>query len=281
MPHLYRLLSLLLWALLLPGQAPAQLPAPLAAAPTEAEVLRQATQLMQNRQYESAWKLLNGFDPKHRRPAVALMQTELALNYHLRSRELEGFGFVDVKPLERLDSLREHFTRAAVPYPFVVETVLKNLIRQHPTNYRLHRALADYYYQTEQCNCAEADKSPAQLYALMVRYYTTTHQHGLGDFSSYFALGYARQSLRQFAESVPAYTRAIALRPSYAPAHFQLAYSYTVLQKLPLALQEARAAARYFDDPTAKSDATYLAENLEKKIAQAGKAKKQTATKKK
>ncbi|MBC6699999.1 tetratricopeptide repeat protein [Hymenobacter puniceus] len=283
MLHPYRLLFLLLGALLLlPGITPAQQPAPVAAPSTtpatEAEVLRQATQLMQNRQYESAWKLLNGFDPKHRRPAVALKQTELALNYYLRSRELEGFGFVDVKPLERLDSLREHFTRAAIRYPFAVETVLKNLIRQHPTNYRLHRALADYYYQTEQCSCAEADKSPAQLYALMVRYYNTAHQHGLGDFSSYFALGYARQSLRQFAESVPAYTRAIALRPTYAPAHFQLAYSYTVLKKLPLALQEARAAARYFDDPTAKSDATYLAENLEKKIAQ---AKKPTATKKK
>lgn len=242
-------------------------PAKTAPAPTEAAVLRQATSLMQNRQYESAWKLLNGFDPQHRRPAVALKQTELALNYHLRTRELEGFGFIDVKPLEQLDSLRARYTRAAIRYPFAVEQVLKNLLRRYPTNYRLHRALADYYYQTEQCECAEAEKSPTQLYSLMARHYTIAHQHGLGDYSSYLNLAYARQSQRRFAESVPLFQRAIALRPNYAPAHFQLAASYTALNQLPLALKAARTAERLADDPTAKSDATFLAENLEKKMA--------------
>lgn len=251
-----------------------QLAAPKPAAAIEAEVLRKAAELTQNRQYESAFVLLNRFDPQHRRPAVVLQQTELALNYYLRSRELEGFGFVDLKPLERLDSLRERYTRAAIRHPFAVESILKKLLQRYPTNYKLNRALADYYYQAEQCECAEAEKSPTRLYSLMVRHYTPAHTHGYGDFSSYYNLGYAHQSLRRFAESVPAFRRAITLRPSYAPAHFKLAYSYTVLKKLPLALQEARAAARYSDDPTAKSDATYLAENLEKKLAQAAKTNK-------
>lgn len=102
--------------------------------PTEAQVLKQATELMQSRKYESAFKLLNRYDPKHRRPAIALKQTDLALNYYLRSRELEGFGFRDLGPLERLDSLRLKYTRAAIPYPFAVETILLNLKKRYPTN---------------------------------------------------------------------------------------------------------------------------------------------------
>ncbi|SHK18449.1 tetratricopeptide repeat protein [Hymenobacter psychrotolerans] len=262
MLHRYLLFLLLLAAV--PGQAQTSKTA--AATATEAEVLRKATELMQDRQYESAWKLLNGFDPKHRRPAVALKQTELALNYHLRSRELEGFGFVDLKPLERLDSLRAKYTRAAIRYPFAVELVLKNLLKQQPGNYKLNRALADYYFQVEQCQCAEADKSPATLYALMARHYTIAHQHGQGDYSSYYKLGYARMSQTRFTESLPLFQRSIKLRPDYAPAHFHLAYSYTELKKLRPALEEARTAARLADTPELKYDANFVASELERRL---------------
>ncbi|QNH62329.1 tetratricopeptide repeat protein [Hymenobacter sediminicola] len=263
--------------LLLLAAFPSQAQVPKTTATTEKEILSKATQLLQDRQYESAWKLLNGFDPKHRRPAVALKQTELALNYHLRSRELEGFGFVDLKPLEQLDSLRAKYTRAAIRYPFAVELVLKNLLKQHPANYKLNRALADYYYQVEQCQCAEADKSPATLYALMARHYTIAHQHGLGDYSSYYKLGYARLSQARIAESVPLFQRSIKLRPDYALAHFQLAYSYTELKKLTKALEEARTAARLADTPELKYDANFVASELERRLGISSSAPKAEA----
>lgn len=273
MLHRYLLFLLLLAAV--PGRAQTS---KTAAATAEADMLRKATELMQDRQYESAWKLLNNFDPKHRRPAVALKQTELALNYHLRSRELEGFGFVDLKPLERLDSLRVKYTRAAIRYPFAVEPVLKNLLKQHPTNYKLNRALADYYFQVEQCQCAEADKSPATLYALMVRHYTIAHQHGQGDYSSYYKLGYARMSQTRFAESIPLFQRSIKLRPDYALAHFQLAYSYTELKKLTKALEAARTAVRLADTPELKYDATFVASELERRLGISSSAPKTEPT---
>lgn len=254
---------------LLPGLALAQLPtAPKAAAPPSAEtlVLQKATELIQSRQYETAFKLLNKFDPQHHRPAVVLRQTELALTYHLRSREYEGFGFIDLKPLDRLDSLRARYTRAAIRYPFAVEPILKNLLRRYPTNYKINRALADYYYQVEQCTCAEADKTPAALYALMARHYAVAHAHGLGDATSYYAFGYARLSQARFAESVPLLQRAIALRPTYAQAYFQLAYSYTELKKLPQALSAARAAARFAENPDLKYDAEFVASELERRL---------------
>ena len=267
------MLSLLFFLLLLlsflPGLAAAQKSTAAPSAAAEAEVLSNASQLILDRQYESAFKLLNAFDPKHQRPAVAIKQAELALTYHLRSREYEGFGFIDLKPSERLDSLRAHFTRAAIRYPFPVERVLKNLLKRYPTNYKLNRALGDYYYQVEQCECAEAERSPKELYALMVRHYTTAHAHGYGDYASYYALGYARMSQRRYQESVPAFKRSIALRPNYALSRYYLAYSYIHLNKLKSALEEARAAVRFSDDPTLKDDAIFTTKTLEKRIAAA------------
>ncbi|MBC8084809.1 MAG: tetratricopeptide repeat protein [Hymenobacter sp.] len=260
---LYRLVFLLIPFLGMCRPAGAQ--APPAA---ETQVLQKASRLMLGRKYESAFKLLNGFDPRHRRPGIVLRQTELALTYYLRSREYEAFGFRDLGPLERLDSLRVRYTRAAIPYPFAVETVLKTLLKRYPTNYKLNRALADYYYQVQQCECAEADKSPSTLLALIARHYTIVHAHGLGDYRSYYALGYARMSQGRFAESVPLFKRAIALRPNYALAHFNLAYSYNELKQLPQAREAARSAARLFGtaEPQMSSDAVFMAEDIERRL---------------
>jgi tetratricopeptide (TPR) repeat protein len=267
---LYRLLFFLLLPLSfgLPSVAQTKPAATPPKPSAEAQTLEKASQLMLDRKYESAFKLLQRFDPKHRRPAIALKQTELALNYYLRSREFEAFGFRDLGPLERLDSLRTRYTRAAIPYPFPVERTLLNLKSRFPTNYKVSRALGDYYYQVLQCECAEAEKSPKALMSLIVRYYTIANSHGLGDFTSYYALGYVRMSQGRFAESVPYFKRAIKLRPDYAWAHFNLAYSYNELKQLAKASEEARTAARLFtDDPQMKGDAIFMAEDIEKRLA--------------
>ncbi len=223
---------------------------------------------MLDRKYESAFKALNRFDPKHRRPAIVLKKMELALNYSLRSREYEAFGFRDLEPLERLDSLRVRYSRAAIPYSFPVERTLLSLKKQYPTNYKISRALGDYYYQVLQCDCAEAEKSPKTLMSLVARNYTTANAHGLGDFTSYYALGYVHMLRGRFAESVAPFKRAIKLRPSYAWTHFHLAYSYNELKQLSKAGDEARAAARYFtDDAQMKSDALYMVEDIERRLA--------------
>jgi tetratricopeptide (TPR) repeat protein len=242
---------------------------PISKAPTETQVLEQASELMLNRKYESAFKLLNKFDPKHRRPAIALKQTELALNYYLRSRELEGFGFRDLAPLERLDSLRLKYTRAAIPYPFAVEPILLALKKRYPTNYKLDRALADYYYQVLQCECAEAEKSPRTLMSLIGKYYSAAHKHGLGDYLSYYAMGYVRMSQGRFAESVPLFKRSIELRSTYPLAHFNLAYSYNELKKLPEARDEVRTAAKLFAEENSplKDDAEFMAEDIDRRLA--------------
>ncbi|UOG74928.1 tetratricopeptide repeat protein [Hymenobacter tibetensis] len=281
---LYRLLLLLL---LLPttahlSAAQTKAAATPSKASTETQTLEKASQLILDRKYESAFKLLNRFDPKHRRPAIVLKQTELALNYNLRSREYEGFGFRDLEPLERLDSLRARYPRAAIPYPFPVERILLSLKKQYPTNYKISRALGDYYYQVLQCECAEAEKSPNTLMSLIVRNYSLAHAHGYGDVSSYYALGYVRMSQGRFAESVPHFKRAVQLRPSYALAYFNLAYSYNELKQLENAKEAALTAATLFtDDPQMKGDATYLAEDIERRLATTTPANSKTSSKKK
>jgi hypothetical protein len=256
---------------------------PAAAKPlTETQVLQQASDLMAERKYESAFKLLNQYDPRHRRPAIVLKQTELALNYHLRSRELEGFGFRDLAPLERLDSLRLKYTRAAIPYPFAVEPILLNLKKRYPTNYKLDRALGDYYYQVLQCECAEAEKSPKTLMSLIGKYYTSAHKHGLGDYLSYYAMGYVRMSQGRFAESVPLFKRSIALRSTYPLAHFNLAYSYNELKKLPEAREEVLTAARLFAEENSplKEDAEFMAQDIDRRLAAITPAKPAASPKK-
>ncbi|QIX61575.1 hypothetical protein HER32_10465 [Hymenobacter sp. BT18] len=236
------------------------------AEPTEATVLKQADALLAWRKYEAAFQLLQVFDPWHRQPAVALRAADIALHYHTQQQNFRAFNFKDLTLTESLDSLRRHASDS-VGYQFPVGQVLDSLHRRFPENYKVEKALADYYFELQQCACSEEEFSEDELFQRMVSHYRVAHGHGYGDYLSYYALGYALMRLGDFPASAAAYERSIALRKDYALAHFQLAYDYLELKRLPDARNQARLAVAQFKQPQLRADAEFLLAELEHRLA--------------
>lgn len=236
------------------------------AEPAETTVLKQADALLAWRKYEAAFQLLQVFDPWHRQPAVALKAADIALRYHTQQQNFRAFDFKDLTLTESLDSLRRR-APDSVRYQFPVGQVLDSLHRRFPENYKVEKALADYYFELQQCACSEEEYSEDELFQRMVGHYRVAHGHGYGDYLSYYALGYALMRLGDFPASATAYERSIALRKDYPLAHFQLAYDYLELKRLPDARDQARLAVAQFRQPQLRADAEFLLAELEHRLA--------------
>ncbi len=252
---------------------PTTAPASTTPAAARAATLRRARQLELERRYESAWQLLSQLDPTNLDPAVAMQKANLALNYYTATHELTRFAFRDLKLTDLPpDSLRQ-IGQDSLRYRFAVRAVLDRLQRQHPDNYRLARALGDYYYTVQQCACAEQDTGEDEVFLRTITEYEQAHAHGQGDYLSYFALGYAYQRLGRFRQSLPPFERSLELRYNNPTTHLNLAFVLLELRDLEKARFHARNAQRLFPDAHHKEDAGFLLQQIEQRIRQTSPAK--------
>ena len=276
-PLLFLLLFLLsAGGLLCPVAARAQTVAPdtleagpsPAPAPTQAATLRQARQLVLERRYHSAWQLLARLDPRNTDPAVVIEKADLALRYYTNTDQLRRFAFRDLKLLDLApDSLRQ-LGLDSLRYRFAVRQVLERLQRRYPANYRLSRALGDYYYTVQQCDCAEAGIGEDEVFLRTITEYQQAHAHGQGDYLSYFALGYAYQRLGRFQASLPPFERSLQLRPRNPTVHLNMAFVLLELRELEKARKQAQLAQQLFPDAHRKEDAGFLLKEIEERIRQ-------------
>ncbi|WP_026351191.1 tetratricopeptide repeat protein [Hymenobacter aerophilus] len=276
-PLLLLLLLLTAGGLLCPAAARAQTAAGAdtldtaepAAPATPAATLRQARQLVLERRYDSAWRLLTKLDPRNLDPAVVIEKADLALRYYTATDQLRRFAFRDLKLLDLApDSLRLLPSPDSLRYRFAVRQVLERLQRAYPSNYRLARALGDYYYTVQQCDCAEEKLGEDEVFLRTITEYQEAHAHGQGDYLSYFALGYAYQRLGKFESSLAPFERSLELRPRNPTAHLNLAFVLLELRQLEKAREQARLAQQYFTDSRRKDDAGFLLKEIEARIRQ-------------
>ncbi|MBC6608222.1 hypothetical protein H8B13_15445 [Hymenobacter sp. BT188] len=231
----------------------------------ELAALKQANDLVAQRKYNSAFVLLQQFDRQNTRPAIVMRKQEIALSYHITTREYETFSMKDLALVETLEQMRAQRSYDSA-YRFPIETALLNLKRRNPTNYKLDKALGDYYYSAQQCDCAEKAKGEDRLFALMVRHYEVAHLRGYGDYLSYYALGYAHERLGNFAQSVAPFRRSIQLKKDFPDAHYHFAYSLLELKQLEKSRDEVRIALNLYKDEQFKSDAAYMLADIEEQI---------------
>lgn len=95
---------------------------------TETETIKKAKELIVNKKYESAFKVLNGFDPKNRNPEIVLLKEDIALNYFVSSIMHQMFAFKDLEKNEDIMDYRGKKGSFGM-YMFTLDKVLDSLIR--------------------------------------------------------------------------------------------------------------------------------------------------------
>ena len=113
---------------------------------TEIETIKKANDFIAEKKYETAFNLLDKFDPTNDKPNIVLLKEDILLNYFVTSIMHQMFALTDIKKDEDILDYRGKEGSFSMQM-FQVDSILTRLIKIYPTNCKLNKGLADYYYE--------------------------------------------------------------------------------------------------------------------------------------
>lgn len=228
-----------------------------ALAQTETETIKKATELIAEKKYESAFELLDQFDPANSRAEIVLLKEEIVLNYFVTSIMHQMFALKDIGKEEDILDYRGKEGNFGMQV-FPVDSILQELIKKDSTNCRLYNGLAEFYYEVHLKYEGKWLKSDEELFDLMTTNYKKAITGNCAGYLAHYVLGYINLVKENYRESVPNFLASAELNPNHAPSHYNVAYAYLYIDDLQNAKKHAGNALILYQEPELKSDAARM-----------------------
>ncbi len=224
---------------------------------TNSDVINNAKNLIAEKKYDSAFKLLDKSDSKNEIPDIVLLKEEIVLNYFVTSIMHQVFGLKDLNPNETIWDYRGKPGEYNM-ISFPVNEILDKLIKKYPDNYKLNKGLGDFYYEVHLKYGDNWLKKNKELFDLIEKNYSKAIANGEYDYLTYYALGYIALSQEKYKESIPLFSKSIALDKDYASSFYNLAYAYLYINERDSAILNAKKSLDLYQDRTYKGDAARM-----------------------
>ena len=219
--------------------------------------LNQAKKLIESKKYDSAYLLLDKFDPNNQNPEIAIEKTNILLDYFVTSLMHKMFALKDMEDNEELMEIRGSEGSFSMYY-FSPDSILSILIKRNPNNFDLRKTLGYYYheiYQKYGSNWLEPD---SVIFNKMIENYDLAYKNGVFDYWSLYGIGIAYLNQNKIEESIPYFKRSIELDDNYPSNYYNLAYAYLSLNEKEEALENAKKALELYEYTDYKSDAAKM-----------------------
>ena len=224
---------------------------------TEVETIKKANDLIIEKKYETAFNVLDKFDPTNDTPYIVLLKEEILLNYFVSSIMHQMFALTDIKKDEDILDYRGKEGSFSMQM-FPVDSILNRLINIYPTNCKLNKGLADYYYEVHLKYGGNWLRNDNELFPLIQANFQKAIDGDCADYLSYYVLGYLNISQEKYKESIPDFLKSIELNEKYASSHYNLAYAYLFTNDRENALKYAKSLLGLYNDREYKSDAARM-----------------------
>jgi len=224
---------------------------------TETETIKQANDLIANKKYESAFKLLDDFDHNNNKPDVVLLKEDIVLNYFVSSVMHQIFALKDLENNENIIDYRGK-TGSYNMYSFAVDSILNDLIKIYPTNCNLYKGLGEFYYEAYSKYGRKWLKSDSELFQLIQSNLQKAIEGNCSDYKSNYALGYINLIQKKYKECIPYFLQSIEIKKDNADAHYNLAYAYLFTDDRENALKYAKNSFDLYTDQEYKSEAARM-----------------------
>ncbi|WP_321281898.1 tetratricopeptide repeat protein [Marinifilum fragile] len=219
--------------------------------------LEKANKLIETKKYESAYQVLNNADPNNEKPEIAIAKTNLFLNYFATSIMHQMFALTDLKPDEDILDIRGKAGNFAM-FRFSADSVLINLIKKYPNNYKLKKELGYYYHEVHLKYQGSWLQPDSLLIDQFKRNYLAAYKNGIYDYWSTYGIGYAYLMNKEFKSSIPFFEKSIELRNDYPSSHYNLAYAYLYTDQRDKGIESAKKAMNLYEYPNYKVDAARM-----------------------
>ncbi|NPA37739.1 MAG: hypothetical protein GXO47_12920 [Chlorobi bacterium] len=212
--------------------------------------------LREQGKYLSAFECYQRADPNNENPDIVLKKVELALKYNVKTVRNHLFAFVDLRDDEDLQSLKQVLKNDSFTFfEFKADSVLLQLQRRFPHDYRIVKALGDFYYDTY-TEMGDRWFIPAkELLKKFFRYYKAAYEHRVYDAMSLYGIAFYYSVFENYKEAEKWYDRSRELDP-FNPL---VAYGAGVTQLMSKHPRDGivpmKIAYDFFTDSLKKSDA--------------------------
>ncbi|MFM2225774.1 MAG: hypothetical protein RJA07_1976 [Bacteroidota bacterium] len=224
---------------------------------TATETIKKANDLIDNKKYESAFKLLDSFDPKNGIPDIVLLKEDIALKYFVTSMMHQMFAFKDLEKKEDIMDYRGKEGSFGMQI-FAVDKILDSLIKIYPNNCKLYKGLGDFYFEVYNKYGGNWLKDNNELFKLIEANNTKAVEGNCADYLSYYVLGYVFISQEKYKEGIPYFLKSIEAKKDFADAHYNLAFAYLYSDDKENALKYAKNSLELYKDASLRSDAARM-----------------------
>jgi tetratricopeptide (TPR) repeat protein len=224
---------------------------------TEAEIIKQANYLIASKKYESAFKLLDNFDPQNSKPDIVLLKSDIVLNYFAKSIMHQSFALKDIGENEDIMDYRDSEDSFSLQL-FQADSILIKLIETHPANCKLYKGLGEFYNEAYLKYGNRWLKDENELLALIQSNSQKAIDGNCADYMSYYILGFINLVQEKYKESIPYFLKSIEMNNDRAISHYNLAYSYLFVNDWQNALKHAKNALDMYTYKPYKSDAARM-----------------------
>lgn len=219
-------------------------------------VIKKANRLIEQKQYATAYALLEDKDPDNQKPAIVLKKAELAMDYFVTSIMHQTFAFKDLADDEDLMKARlNNDSQTFAMYVLPLQEVLDTLIELNPENYELHKALGKFYYEVYLKYGDNWLMPTNELLKNMYDYSVAAATHHTADFLTYYNMGFYLTFTEQYAEAINAYHKSIELDSLYPTSHYNVAICYLYVDSALKGVEHAKKAIALYKSSELKADA--------------------------
>lgn len=221
--------------------------------------IKKAESLIKDRQYMSAFEVLQEADPDNASADVAMVKSDIVIKYFLHSINCRMFSLKDLEPSESVEQLRGKSGTSRMVI-FDPGEVLGTLVKKHPENWKLHKSIGDYFDFVSECGPNSLEGiDPVER---SIEHYSLAYENGVYDWESVFSLGLYELKAKKYDRAITYLEKSIELNEDYAASHYDLAYAYIHVNKHDKAMEHAVRAYGLYETPSLRGDAARMAASI-------------------
>lgn len=219
--------------------------------------LKETKKLIENKQYDSAFLLLDKLDPDNNNPEIVIEKTNILLNFFVSSMMHQMFALKNLEENEELMDIRGTEGSFSMYY-FPPDSILNLLIEQNPNNFKLRKTLGYFYHEVNLKYGSNWLEPDTVIFKRIIENYDLAYKNGEFDYWSMYGIGYAYLNQKKIEESIPYFIKSIELNDTYPSSYYNLAYAYLNLNEREKAIENAKKALELYDFADYKSDAANM-----------------------
>ncbi|MCO5232006.1 MAG: tetratricopeptide repeat protein [Chitinophagales bacterium] len=224
---------------------------------SKSAILQKSDSLVLSGRILDAYRLIEKFDPNNKDVDFFLIKLNLATNFYVVQLQFEKFGFVNLKPNQKISELRNKPGEYSL-FALKADAILDSFIQLHPDKLFLYQAQADYLYdyflKYDDNMSIPLDILKEKLESANLKCIDSK----VADFENYFVLGYLLLGKGKYEEAQRNLRKSIALNYQYPPAYYNLAYAEYMLRNYDKAIDYALISEKLYGETSPKVDALRL-----------------------